>query len=237
MTAPLQPPPLAVLLPARMREMTLLLPPSATAADVNCAIAAICQLVEPRQLCLRLFAAFPSDSVSFSPLSALPLLRTLAISCADELDNDLPLTDAHCAELRALVHLEECPAVGAQDGEVRAPHPESAPLSWRSLQMFTVDEESAPLLPLVPELATLDVTELRLPHLDFLTPLRRPSTLSLWLRDSRASAATITSPAYISRRPGVRSFDCSNCHCFSAWRSTRRRSSLQSLSFLSAGFL
>ena len=89
--APLQPPPL-VLLPARLQGLTLRLPPSAAAADINCAIVAISQLVELRQLDLRLFAASPS--ARFSPLSALPLLRALSISCADEQGNDLPLTDA-----------------------------------------------------------------------------------------------------------------------------------------------
>ena len=91
-TGPLQSPPLVVLLPARLRELTLRLPPPATATDVNCAIAAISQLVELRQLDLCLLAAFPS--VSCSPLSAQPLLLALSISCADELGNDLPPTDA-----------------------------------------------------------------------------------------------------------------------------------------------
>ena len=131
-----------MVLPARLLELTLRLPPSATAADIciKCAIAAISQLVELRQLELRLFSAFPS--VSFSPLSALPLLLAFSISCADELGNDLPLTDAHCAELRALVRLEECPAVGAQDSVLRAPHPDAygALLGWRSLHLFTVDK-------------------------------------------------------------------------------------------------
>ena len=84
--------------------------------------------------------------MTFSPLSAPPLLRALSLSIANELGNDLPLTDAHCAELRALVRLEECPAVGAQDSVLRAPHPEAAPLGWRSLQPLAVDEESVPLL-------------------------------------------------------------------------------------------
>ena len=35
------------------------------------------------------------------------------------------------------------------------------------------------------------MTELRLPHLDFLDPLRRLLTLSLWLRESHGSAAAV----------------------------------------------
>ena len=54
-------------------------------------------------------------------MSAPLLLRALSISIADEQGHDLPLTDAHCAELRAFVRLEECPAVGAQDSVLRAP--------------------------------------------------------------------------------------------------------------------
>jgi len=71
------------------------------------------------------FLSMPAFRLCASPRYRCPL-RALSISCADELGNNLPLTDAHCAELRAFVRLEECPAVGAQDSVVRAPHPDGA---------------------------------------------------------------------------------------------------------------
>lgn len=110
------------------------------------------------------------------------------------------------------------------------------------------DEESARLLAALPVLATLDVTALRLPELSFLQPLGRLSTLSLWLRDSHASAAAVA--AGLRHCPQLTSLafvtgDLEGDHLAAALqplpllRSLMVRSlpRLQSLSILSAGSL
>ena len=139
-----------LLFPAGLRELVLLVDDSASAAEINTAIAGAGRLEQLDTLNLRLRSR--DSLISFAPLAALLRLRAFSIDGAADVD----FSDAQVAELRALPRLHTVRIDRLTIGDLRRLLRRPHDLQWQHVALMSrVDEETGALLTQLPSLTRI----------------------------------------------------------------------------------
>lgn len=135
--------------PSALRELSITIPSTVDAEDVNVALTSVGCHQSFESFDVRLHVVDPQ--ISFASLTTLPRLRCLRISwCLDQFSN------AQVDELRLMTQLDNMVLTSINADRLRLLLRQPHNLQWQQIQLRSVDDESAALLPQLPSLTKLD---------------------------------------------------------------------------------